>query len=279
MSRAGAPATPAPSPGLLDRLRGGLGLLRSLVVYWRPGRQRGLRALYAPFVKPGDVVFDVGAHVGDRTAAFSALGARVVALEPQTGPARWLERLVGRRPGVEIRRCAVGAEEGRARLAVSSAHPTVSTLAHRWRERIPRANPTFSGVRWERSVEVPVTTLDALIGEYGVPAFCKVDVEGFEARVLAGLSTPVPALSVEFVAGGLEVTRACIRRLEALGDYRYNVIPGEGRRFLRSDWAPPGEMLAWLDAGAGGASSGDLYARLESAGAGGARPRPPGDHP
>lgn len=261
MSRADAPTARAATPGLLSRLRSGLGLLRSLVVYWRPGRQRGLRALYAPFVQPGDVVFDVGAHLGDRTAAFSALGARVVALEPQPLPARWLERLVGGRPGVEIRRTALGPEPGKARLAVSRAHPTVSTLAHEWRERIPGTNPTFAGVRWESTVEVPVTTLDALIREFGVPAFCKVDVEGFEARVLAGLSRPVPALSVEFVSGGLDVARACVRRLEALGEYRYNVIPGEGRRFLLPGWVSPREILAWLDDEARAVSSGDLYAR------------------
>src|SRR5690606_17457557 len=58
-----------------------LGITRSLIVYWRPGRQRGLRDLYRPFVAPGGLVFDVGAHIGDRTAAFASLGARVVALE------------------------------------------------------------------------------------------------------------------------------------------------------------------------------------------------------
>jgi len=39
--------------------------------------------LYRRFVQPGDLVFDVGAHVGDRIASFRRLGARVVAIEPQ----------------------------------------------------------------------------------------------------------------------------------------------------------------------------------------------------
>lgn len=240
-----------------------LGLARSLAVYWRPGRQRALRRLYAPFVGPGDLVFDVGAHVGDRTAAFSALGARVVALEPQPLPARWLERTLARRRGVTVLRRAAGPEAGTARLAVSAAHPTVSTLAHDWKDRIGEANESFSRVRWNASVEVPVTTLDALIEEHGVPRFCKVDVEGFEARVLAGLSRPVPALSLEFVAGTLDVTEACIDRLGALGRYRYNVIPGEGRSFHFPRWQEPDRVLEWLRAGAGGASSGDLYALLQ----------------
>ncbi len=39
--------------------------------------------LYRQFVRPGDLVFDVGAHVGDRVASFQRIGARVVAVEPQ----------------------------------------------------------------------------------------------------------------------------------------------------------------------------------------------------
>lgn len=241
------------------------GILRSLVTYWRPGRQRRLREFYAPFVGPGDLAFDVGAHLGDRTAAFAGLGARVVALEPQPRLRRWLERLVGGRPGVTVRGEAVGREPGTARMAISDASPTVSSLSAEWRDAVLRSNPGFRNVRWERTLEVPVTTLDALIREHGVPRFCKIDVEGYEAEVLAGLSHPVPALSVEFVAGSIPVTLACVRRLGELGNYTFNAAPGEERRFLFPRWMDGGEAEAWLEAGAGSLSSGDLYARLRSA--------------
>lgn len=238
-----------------------LGLLRSLFIYWRPGRQRGLRRLYGQFVGPGDLVFDVGAHLGDRTAALASLGAQVVALEPQPHLATWLSRLVGHRPQVEIRVEAVGRTVGREQLSLSDRNPTVSTLADDWRTDIARENPTFRRVRWERSVEVTVTTLDTLIQEYGTPRFCKIDVEGYEAEVLAGLSTPIESLSVEFVGGALEVASACVRRLGELGEYQYNAVGGEGRRFLFASWAETEETLAWLHAGADGLSSGDLFAR------------------
>ena len=250
-------------------IRRWLGLARSLVVYWRPGRQRALRRLYAPFVEAGDLVFDVGAHLGDRTAAFAALGARVVAIEPQPELLPWLRRLVGGRDGVTIRAEAVGRAPGTALLALSDATPTVSSMAHGWRKRIPRDNPTFRGVRWDRTVEVLVTTLDALIQEHGMPRFCKIDVEGFEAEVLAGLSHPVPALSVEFVAGGLDVAEACVRRLGELHPYRYNAVLGEGRELFFPEWQSPHEIVEWLEDGAAGASSGDLYARRSSDGDGG----------
>src|SRR5690606_12638782 len=208
-------------------MRSTLGIARSLLVYWRPGRQPGLRRLYAPFVGPGSLVFDVGAHLGDRTAAFASLGARVVALEPQPAVARWLRRIVGRNPRVEVLEEAVGRTEGTARLSVSGTQPTVSTLPEAWRDEMPGRNAGFRGVRWNEAVPVPVTTLDRLAERFGRPDFCKLDIEGHEAEALAGLSHPVPALSFEFVRGGLGVARACVDRLESLGPYRFNVAAGE----------------------------------------------------
>lgn len=238
------------------------GLVRSLATYWRPGRQRGLRRLYAPFVRPGDLVFDVGAHVGDRSVAFLSLGARVVALEPQPGPASVLERVLQGRADATLLRKAAGPTAGTARLAVSSTHPTVSTLAHDWRARIGEANTGFRDVTWDDEVEVEVTTLDQLIEGYGPPAFIKIDVEGFEAEVLAGLSSAVPALSVEFVAGTLDVTTRCVDLLGTLGSYEYIAFSGEAREPLWPDWRSESDIRSWLSDGADHHASGDLYARL-----------------
>ena len=240
-----------------------IGLLRSLVVYWRPGRQRGLRRLYGTLVHDGDLVFDVGAHLGDRATAFAALGARVVAIEPQPRIARWLQRIVGNNERIVVREAAVGARVGRERLAISRRTPTVSTLSESWRHRAAQANPGFGAVRWEESLEVPVVTLDSLIETYGVPSFCKIDVEGYEAEVLAGLSQPLAGLSVEFVAGHLDAAAACVRRLRDLGPYRFHVVLGEKRDFALEAWTGAEEMLAWVEAGCAGASSGDIYAVLD----------------
>ncbi len=248
------------------RLAQWLGLTRSLIIYWRPGRQRGLRELYRPFVGAGDLVFDVGAHLGDRTQAFRGLGARVVALEPQPAVRRWLELLVGRSRDVSVRAEAVGRAVGTARLALSHGTPTVSSLAEDWPSTLPTKDAGFRDVRWDESLEVPVTTLDALIEHTGLPNFCKIDVEGYEAEVLAGLNHRIPALSVEFASWALDVAETCVRRLEALGAYEFNAIEGEERSFISERWLAADEMVAWLKDREGSVSSGDVYARLTADG-------------
>ena len=249
-------------PGLGWRAH--LGLLRSLAIYWRPGRQAALRALYEPFVGPGDLAFDIGAHVGDRMIALADLGAQVVAVEPQPHLHAWLARLARRRPGrITLVTDAVGATPGQTDLAINVTNPTVSSASPDWRETVVRRHPGFRRQRWDARVTVPVTTLADLIAAHGEPAFCKIDVEGYEAEVLAGLDRPLPALSFEFVGGTLGIARAAIDHLEHLapGEYGYNMIVGERRRFAWPEWLPAERVQAWLADGAEGIASGDLYAR------------------
>jgi FkbM family methyltransferase len=215
--------------------------------------------LHRHFVKRGDLVFDVGAHVGDRVASFRRMGAKVLAIEPQPAVARTLRVFYGADKSVVIVETAVGRKVGNVRLMINVDNPTVSTAsdafvnaardADGWREQ-----------QWNESIRVPMTTLDALIAEQGVPVFIKIDVEGFEEEVLLGLTQPVQALSFEFTTIQREVAQACLDRCTALGFDRFNAALGESQQL--GEWRSGTAMADWLTKLPHDANSGDIYAQM-----------------
>lgn len=229
--------------------------------YGEPGRGRRLDAFYRAFVPAGGLCFDIGAHVGNRSLSWARLGARVVAVEPQPDLVRFLRWLFRNRPEITLRAEAIAAAPGRVRLLVSPRTPTVSTGSPRFIADAARV-ASFAWVRWTEEVEVPATTLDALIEAHGRPDFVKIDVEGMEHEVLAGLSRPLKALSFEFVPAALESALASVERLEALASYRYNVSLGETLAFEFATWCDAAALRAWLLARPRGSGSGDVYGRL-----------------
>ena len=213
--------------------------------------------LYGQFVRPGDLVFDVGAHVGDRVASFRRLGARVVAVEPQRAMVRALKLLHGRSKSVAIEAVAVGRKPGRARMLINANNPTVSSVSPAFAEAAHGA-PGWETQRWSETADVELTTLDALIAKHGVPAFIKLDVEGFEAEALYGLSQAVRALSFEFTTIQRDVANACIERCSAIGYACFNAALGESQRLV-GEWMDAKDITSWLIELPQAANSGDIY--------------------
>lgn len=217
--------------------------------------------LYMQFVKPGALAFDIGSHVGDRIGSFLRCGARVVALEPQPLCARIIQTLYAADDGVTLVESACGPKAGTLTLHINSANPTVTTASTDFVKAADGAGG-WEGQTWDHAIEVPVTTLDTLISAYGRPDFVKIDVEGFEADVLAGLSNPLPALSFEFTTIQRDVAHACLDRLSQLGPYGFDVALGESQQLQRGTWVDAATMRQTIDALPHSANSGDVYAVL-----------------
>ena len=245
---------------MFESFRTARGILRSIRIYYGDrSRAAAMDRLYSGLVRRGDLVFDIGAHVGDRVASFHRLGARVVAVEPQRAMVRVLKLFYGRRVAVE--EAAVGRSAGSTSMMINADNPTVSTLSPAF-VCAARGASGWETQRWTRSAEVAVTTLDALIRKHGAPAFIKLDVEGFEAEALAGLTRAVKALSFEFTTIQRDVALACIARCVALGYARFNAALGESQTLVHADWVGGEEIARWVSGLPHAANSGDIYAAL-----------------
>ena len=236
-------------------------LRRSLDVYYGdPARDAGMDRLYARFLEPGSLAFDIGSHVGDRIGSFRRCGARVIALEPQPDCARAIRAIYAGDAHVTLVEAACGRVPGTVTLHINSANPTVTTASEAFVKAADGAGG-WEGQTWDRAVPVPATTLAALISEHGMPDFIKVDVEGFEADVLASLSAPPPALSFEFTTIQRDVAFACLEILSAIGRYEFDVALGETQVLSFGRGVTHAEMAAHIRGLPHSANSGDVYAR------------------
>jgi len=225
-------------------------------------QRRETKRFYAQFVGKGDLVFDVGANIGSRTEVCLKLGARVICVEPQEACVGQLRKLFGKNSRVIIVDKALGEKECTSTLMICDDAHTLSTMSGKWVKE-----GRFSGEHmWTRKQEVAVTTLDALVHQFGVPRLCKVDVEGFEVPVLKGLSSSIPVVSFEFTKEFLKDALTCMEHLSSLGQTRFNCSMGESMRFSCDDWTTSQDLYAKLESIDDKSLWGDIYARCDQRG-------------
>lgn len=240
-----------------------LGLIRSRFLYYRnPLHTRKMIRFYNQFLTAGDLCFDIGTHLGNRTNAWQKMGAQVISLEPQPQCLEFLQGKFKNNPAVTIIPKAVSDIRGKTTLHISSLTPTISTLADQEWQRTIVDKSSFK-VEWDQDIEVDVTTLDDLIDEFGLPKFCKIDVEGLEFNVLRGLSQPVAGLSLEYLSDTASIEAVkCIERIEELGSYEFNWSFAESLKLESEDWVRAEQIKELFAHMKSEDRSGDFYARL-----------------
>ncbi len=156
--------------------------------YLRPGMARvdpTLLGLAAEFVRPGAIVWDIGANVGlfsFAAAVCAGRSGRVLAVEPDTWLVGLLRRSVRanrRHAHVEILPAAISDAAGVGRFHIARRSRSSSHLDG-------FGTTQTGGIRHTQLV--PTVTLDRLLAAAPRPDVLKIDVEAAEALVLAGAS-------------------------------------------------------------------------------------------
>jgi FkbM family methyltransferase len=223
---------------------------------WRQQKQQ--QRFYQQFISKGDLCFDVGANMGSRTETFSKLGAKVIAIEPTQNCCQILRDKFGTNPNVNLLQIALGAEIGKGTLHLANYHE-VSTLSTLFIEQY--SNQEKHPILWDKTVQVPLSTLDQLIQEYGLPKFCKIDVEGYETEVLKGLSQPIPYLSFEYNDRLKNKALECLQILSKFPGLSYNFSSYESMQLSLSAWENQTDFYQYLQDLSSDLLTGDIYVR------------------
>lgn len=160
-----------PATGLLIDVAG------SRPSYVLGGAEADMQQFFADSIRRGDVVFDLGANVGFFTLVAAALTGptgRVVAYEPSPQTARAVRHNVALNDldYVTVVEAAVSDREGYADLDLRDSEQQASIVHH----------------AGGQMVKVRTVSIDDEVERLGItPAFVKVDVEGAEAAVVAGM--------------------------------------------------------------------------------------------
>lgn len=205
-------------------------------------KQKTMIQFYQNFITKGDLCFDIGANIGERTDCFVKLGAKVITVEPQSTCFTILTEKYRNSPQVKALQVAVGSSEREDVLMICEESNECTTLS----KEFVATYTAFSGLHWTKTEKINVITLDSLCERFGMPKFCKLDVEGYESEVLLGLSKPIPYICFEFNYPMLEDTLKCLHILSSLYDYQCNFFIYEKMELVLKEWMPISDFRSRL---------------------------------
>lgn len=195
---------------------------------------------YSGIIKKNDLVFDVGANMGKRTEVFLELGGKVVAIEPQDLCFKVLRSRFKKNKKLKIMKKGLASKEGKTEINICLNAPELSSISDK---HVKDSRHSIKN-NWTKKSTIKLTTLDKLIEKFGIPKFCKIDVEGFEIEVLKGLNKRIPFLCFEISKEFLSDTKKCIDLIQKLQPKsKYNVVFGSTQKYHSKKWLSKPELI------------------------------------
>ena len=217
-----------------------------------------MKSFFRPFVNKGDLIFDVGADGGRFTTNFFNMGAKVISIEPQKKSFKKLHERFSKSKKVILECKALGEKSGYETIYICEDAANITTLSDKWRTK-GRFSEKFE---WKKTENIKISTLDQLINQYGLPKFCKIDVEGYEFNVLKGLTMKIPIISIEYTKEFLNDAEKCLNHLKSLGKLRLNYISREDFSFKLAKWTNQKKLLEILNQEPDDLAWGDIYIKI-----------------
>jgi FkbM family methyltransferase len=180
------------------------GIVDRKLIDVRAGQVKFYRSILKGF-QTGDLIFDIGANVGEKTDVFVRLGARVVAVEPDERcqhvlRGKFIEYRFVPKPVTVVGKAASDKITVET-MWVDGPGSALNTLSQKWAETLrgdkKRFEHTSDALEFAQKKSVETTTIEQLTVTYGLPFFVKIDVEGHELDTLRGMRRSVPYLSFE----------------------------------------------------------------------------------
>jgi FkbM family methyltransferase len=164
-----------------------------------------------PRLVGASVAWDIGANIGDHTRFYLDLGMEVVALEPNPEAFRCLYHNCSDATCYNI-----AASDGQEELTMALE------------DNVGASHVVDGG-----AVMVIAAPLDSVAKHHKTPDYIKIDVEGFEAKTLAGmeklLTNNKPKLFVEFNDGALKRNGSSSvdlkKQIESYGYTQFEIYP------------------------------------------------------
>jgi FkbM family methyltransferase len=213
--------------------------------------QQKEEAFYKSFLPSCQLIFDIGAYDGHKTAAFLTLSKKVVCCEPDELNFKILQtRFRNKKKRVFIENKALSDKTEKIELHIHHPGSAFNTISRKWVKLLEDDNK----IKWDEQIKftraslVETTTLDEMINKYGVPDFIKIDAEGSEEAILKGLSKRVAFLSFESLLPDYAAElKNCLDRIDSLDhSATYNIAKDE--KFIMPQFINRDQLEKWVNA-------------------------------